>query len=55
MMQVLTRRFGNNWSHPDVILVDGGLPQVNAAKNILHKLGLRIPLIGTLRVRREKE
>ena len=46
MKEVLTRRFGNNWSHPDVILVDGGLPQVNAAKNILHKLGLRIPLIG---------
>jgi excinuclease ABC subunit C len=46
MKEVLIRRFGNDWAHPDVILVDGGLPQVNAAKNILHKLGLNIPLVG---------
>ncbi|HZX00962.1 MAG TPA: excinuclease ABC subunit UvrC [Candidatus Paceibacterota bacterium] len=46
MKEMLTRRFGNDWTHPDVILVDGGLPQVNAAKNVLHKLGLKIPLVG---------
>ncbi len=46
MKEVLMRRFGNDWTHPDVILVDGGLPQVNAVKNILHKLGLKISLVG---------
>lgn len=46
MKEVLMRRFGNDWKHPDVILVDGGLPQVDAAKNILHRLGLKISLVG---------
>lgn len=46
MKEVLIRRFGNDWPKPDVILVDGGLPQVNAAKNVLHKLDLHMPLIG---------
>ncbi|MEK7612183.1 MAG: GIY-YIG nuclease family protein [Patescibacteria group bacterium] len=34
------------WAFPDVILIDGGLPQVNAAKGVLLALGLRLPIIG---------
>ncbi len=31
---------------PDLILIDGGLSQVNAAKKALDELGLNIPIIG---------
>ncbi|MBF8280459.1 MAG: UvrABC system protein C [Candidatus Magasanikbacteria bacterium] len=31
---------------PDIILVDGGRPQVNAANGILKERGLKIPLLG---------
>ena len=31
---------------PDLIMIDGGPGQVNAAKNALQKLGLQLPLIG---------
>jgi len=31
---------------PDLIVVDGGMGQVNAAMNALKELGLQLPLIG---------
>ena len=48
MREVLERRFGNGhgWQFPDLIILDGGLTQINAAKTILKKYNLRIPLIG---------
>lgn len=47
MQETLTRRFRNAWKKPDLILIDGGLPQVNAARDIVHQqLKLRIPVIG---------
>jgi excinuclease ABC subunit C len=42
----LRRRFGNAWRRPDLLLIDGGWPQVNAAKAVLAELGLAIPLVG---------
>ncbi len=44
--EVLFRRFKNKWEDPDLIIVDGGRPQVLTAKNILYKLSKNIPLIG---------
>ncbi len=44
--EILTRRFKNNWPHPDLILIDGGRGQVNAAKSVLNKLNLFMPVIG---------
>jgi excinuclease ABC subunit C len=35
LKEVITRRLKNNWPLPDLILVDGGKPQVNAIKKIL--------------------
>jgi len=35
-----------NGKLPDLILIDGGPGQVNAAKSALKTLGLQIPLIG---------
>lgn len=51
--EVLRRRFGRaanaeaeRWPNPDLILIDGGAGQLNAAKRALAAHGLRIPLVG---------
>lgn len=46
LQEVLIRRFSNNWPHPDLILIDGGRGQVNAATKIIKQLGLNIPIVG---------
>lgn len=44
--EVLTRRFKNDWERPDILLIDGGKPQIKIAEKILNQLNLKIPLIG---------
>jgi excinuclease ABC subunit C len=34
------------WQLPDLILIDGGLPQVNAAYRTLRRLRIKIPILG---------
>ncbi|MGH8101990.1 MAG: UvrB/UvrC motif-containing protein [Chthoniobacterales bacterium] len=61
LTEVLTRRFhrhavgtrakdiediGEAWRLPDLILIDGGIAQANAAKKVLLRSGLRIPILG---------
>jgi len=46
MQEVLIRRFRNDWPLPDLILIDGGRGQVNAAAQIVKQNGLNIPIIG---------
>lgn len=50
MNEVVTRRYKRLLDEkdqmPDLIVVDGGLGQVNAAKTALQSLGLKLPLIG---------
>jgi excinuclease ABC subunit C len=46
MAEVLMRRFHNAWRRPDVLLMDGGLPQVHAAEAVIQSLGLTIPIVG---------
>lgn len=46
MSEVVSRRFGNKWPRPHVILVDGGRGQVNAARRVLREAGEVIPVIG---------
>ncbi|MFH1426278.1 MAG: excinuclease ABC subunit UvrC [Candidatus Kerfeldbacteria bacterium] len=41
------------WPRPDLIIVDGGKPQLNAVKAILDATGLKIPLISL--AKREEE
>jgi excinuclease ABC subunit C len=42
------------WAMPDLVLIDGGKPQVNAAKGVLDELGLHdMPLAGIAKEREE--
>lgn len=45
--EVLKRRFRHfEWPFPDLIVVDGGNPQVQKAEKVLQELKIRIPLVG---------
>ena len=46
LTETITRRMGNDWKKPDLIVVDGGTPQVVTISGVLKQLGLNIPLIG---------
>uniref|UniRef100_A0A7C5Z7J8 UvrABC system protein C n=1 Tax=Caldicellulosiruptor owensensis TaxID=55205 RepID=A0A7C5Z7J8_9FIRM len=55
--EVLTRRFTNLEKHgriPDLILIDGGQNQVNAALEVLNALGFSIPVAGMVKDDRHK-
>lgn len=55
--EVISRRFGpkhlSDWPKPDLLLIDGGQPQLAAALEVLDGLGLPIPAIGL--AKREEE
>lgn len=49
LREVLSRRFSRykgDWLLPNLVLVDGGKPQVNVAKKVLKDCGLKIPVAG---------
>jgi len=46
MAEIISRRFSHNWPKPDLLIVDGGRPQIMAITKVLDKLKLSIPLIG---------
>ncbi len=55
LTEVLERRFHRHgsgvlprdaWRLPDLILIDGGIGQANAAKKVVMRAGLRIPILG---------
>ncbi len=55
--EVVTRRYNRlleeKVSMPDLVVIDGGSGQVNAAKTALESLGLRLPIIGLAKEREE--
>jgi excinuclease ABC subunit C len=55
--QVMTRRVESRLAKKqrlcDLVVIDGGLAQVNAAKEVLSKYGLSIPVIGIAKRREE--
>lgn len=47
MKEVIARRLKNiSWPYPDLIILDGGKPQLNQIKNLLTAKKLAIPLIA---------
>lgn len=55
LQEVLERRLAHKeWKFPDLIVVDGGTAQINAAKNILKKLSINIPVVSVLKDERHK-
>ncbi len=45
--EVMRRRFNHpEWPFPDVLLIDGGKPQVNRVDHVLQELHIFIPLVG---------
>ena len=47
LTEVLERRFRHaGWRLPDLVLIDGGVPQTNAAYRVMRAAGLKIPMVG---------
>ncbi|MEX2008036.1 MAG: GIY-YIG nuclease family protein [Candidatus Spechtbacterales bacterium] len=47
MREVVRRRFGHaEWAYPDLILIDGGKGQLNAARTALLETGVRVPIVS---------
>ncbi len=49
LTEMLTRRFkrmDKGWRLPDLVLIDGGIGQANAAKKVLMRARLKIPILG---------
>lgn len=58
MNEVLTRRFNHYYNDeegstfkilPDLILLDGGQPQVNAVLPVVEKMGINVPVFGMVK------
>jgi len=55
LSEVLTRRFTNDESRPDLLVLDGGKGQLSAGLKVMKELGLsHIPLIGMAKERGAK-
>jgi len=55
LKEVLERRFAHKeWAFPDLIVVDGGIAQINVTKKVLSELSLLIPIISVLKDEKHK-
>jgi len=56
LKEVIGRRLNHReWPLPDLFLIDGGKPQVNAAKKILRDSGFVIPVVGIAKGAKRKK
>ena len=46
MAEVINRRFKNNWPNPDLLVVDGGKPQLRIAMTLIKQVNKNISIIG---------
>lgn len=44
--ETIRRRFKNRWEHPNLLVLDGGKPQLRTVMSVLTELGISIPVIG---------
>ena len=55
LKEVLERRLAHDeWTFPNLIVVDGGKAQINTASRVLSKLNLDIPVVSVLKDERHK-
>ena len=55
LKETLTRRFAHpEWRFPNLIVVDGGRGQINAAKEVLKYIGLDISVVSVVKDERHK-
>lgn len=46
LVEIFERRFRNKWKRPDLLVVDGGKPQVHSLQKVLRELNISIPFLG---------
>ena len=55
LKEVLKRRLAHKeWAYPNLIVVDGGVAQINATRAVLKKVGIRIPVVSVVKDERHK-
>ncbi|HEV7424623.1 MAG TPA: GIY-YIG nuclease family protein [Candidatus Paceibacterota bacterium] len=55
LSEVLERRLAHKeWPYPHLIVIDGGIAQINAAKAILKKMDVRIEIVSVVKDQRHK-
>jgi excinuclease ABC subunit C len=55
LREILSRRLNHSeWQYPDLIIVDGGEAQLNAAKEVLSARRMVIPVVGVVKDERHK-
>lgn len=53
--EIFRRRMGHvEWMFPDLIVVDGSLPQKSRVEKVLRELGLRIPVVAVVKNEKHK-
>ncbi|MDP2651037.1 MAG: hypothetical protein Q8O98_00415 [bacterium] len=56
LKEVITRRLGHlEWNLPNLIVVDGGVGQINAAKEVLKERGFNIEVVSVVKDARHKQ
>ena len=55
LKEILERRLAHTeWTYPNMIVVDGGVTQINVAKMVLKKMNLTIPIVSVVKNERHK-
>ncbi|MCX6752531.1 MAG: hypothetical protein NTZ87_03485 [Candidatus Nomurabacteria bacterium] len=55
LAEILERRLAHKeWTYPSLIVVDGGVAQMNITKKILKKMGVKIPIVSVVKDEKHK-
>ncbi len=55
LVEVLNRRFTHQeWVYPNLIVVDGGIAQINSTRRVLTSIGIKIPVVSVVKDKRHK-
>lgn len=55
LSELLNRRFAHTeWKFPDLIVIDGGIAQINTAQKILEEKNIKIPIVSVVKDDRHK-